>query len=196
MNRFAIVMLVAATFVAATFTQAQQKEFSFRYIKQNGRATPEYYHQGLQVVVNYDYSQRNHKSAWLLIDMAAASRKRFVLHKTDVKLLTPSGRELTVAPQQAVNDDAARLTELLQNARIWRRDLRSYFNQRSALEPIKFQIAPPGSGTTSDESVVDDDRVAIGAVFFKTPQGSWDAGTHRLEVSTEAGTAALPIRLE
>jgi len=196
MNRFAIAVLVAATFVAVTSIQAQQKEFPFRYIRQNGRATPEFSHQGLHVVINYDYSQRNHKSAWLLVDMAAASRRRFVLHKSDVKLLTPGGRELMVAPQQTVIADAPALTMLLQNARIWRRDLLSYFPQRSTLEPIKFQIAPPGTGTTSDESVVDNDRVATGAVLFKTPEGSWDAGTYRFEVNTEVGTAALPIRLE
>jgi len=195
MNRFAIAML-AGTLAMVGSIQAQQKEFSFRYIKQNGRATPEYFHQGLHVVVNFDYSQRNHKGAWLLLDMAAASTRRFVLHKADVKLLTPGGRELMIAPQQTVLADSAALTMLVQNARIWRRDLLSYFPQRSTLEPIKFQITPPGTGTTSDESVVDNDRVATGPVLFKTPEGSWDAGTYRLEVNTEAGTAALPIRLE
>ena len=196
MKRLVIATLIAATLVAVTSTQAQQKEFSFRYIKQNGRATPEYFHQGLHVVVNFDYSQRNHKSAWLLIDLAAASTRRFVLHKADLKLLTPGGRDLMVAPQQTVIADSAALTMLLQNAGIWRRDLRTYFPQRETLEPIKFQITPPGTGTTSDESVVDNDRVATGPVLFKTPEGSWNAGTYRFEVNTEAGTAALPIRLE
>jgi hypothetical protein len=194
MTRLMIASLIVGALAAPG--AAQNKEFSFPHVRANGRATPEFYYKGLQVVANYDYSQRNHKGAWLLIDMAAASRQRFVLHKRDVKLVTVNGRQIDVAPQQTVIDDSPRITELLQNARIWRRDLRTYFNQRTVLEPIRFQIAPPGSGTTSDESVVDNDRVAAGAILFKTPEGSWEAGTHRLEVNTEAGTAALPIKLE
>jgi len=36
----------------------------------------------------------------------------------------------------------------------------------------------------------------VGQLFFRTPRGSWDAGTYRLEVNTDAGLAALPIKLE
>src|SRR5689334_769509 len=136
-------LLVASLIVGALAVPgaAQKKEFSFPHVKANGRATPEFYYQGLQVVANYDYSQRNHKGAWLLIDIAAASRQRFVLHKGDLKVITPSGREIGVAPQQTMISDAPRITELVQNARIWRRNLISYFNIRTVIEPIRFQIA-------------------------------------------------------
>ena len=39
-------------------------------------------------------------------------------------------------------------------------------------------------------------HVTGGQVLFRTPAGSWDAGTYRLEVNTEAGLAALPTKLE
>lgn len=40
------------------------------------------------------------------------------------------------------------------------------------------------------------DHVTGGQLLFRTPRGSWDAGTHRLEVNTDAGLAALAITLE
>jgi hypothetical protein len=84
------------------------------------------------------------------------------------------------------------------NARIWRRGLPSYFSQRDSgipSEPIRFQAFPLGR-TASDEVTVDCDHVTGGQLLFRTPRGSWDAGTHRLEVKTDAGLAALPIKLE
>jgi hypothetical protein len=177
---------------------AQQKEFSFARTRSQGRATAEYRDRELHVVINYDYSQRNHNAAWLLVDMAlaSASSRRFVLHKKDVRLTTPDGRELSVALQQQVIDDAPAITTLLQNASIFRRQLTSYFNQRGQIEAIRFQTTPPGKGTVSDEATVDNDHVTAGAVLFKHPQGSWQAGTYRFAVDTEVGGAALPIRLE
>src|SRR5262245_240131 len=137
-----MVRLLAGLIIAATcggaLTIAQQKEWSFPHTSRNGRATPEYQNGGVHVVVNYDYSQRNHKTAWLLVDMAMASRRRFVLHQDHIKLLTPGGRELPVAPQSAIIDDSAKVTMLLQNARIFRQELVSYFSQRDVLEPIRF----------------------------------------------------------
>ena len=193
MNRPLMTLVLAAT--CAGVVIAAQKEWSFPNTKPNGRATVEYRHEGLHIVANYDYSQRNHKTSWLLIDLAAASTRRFVLHKADVKLLTPNGRELSVAPQQALLGDSSGITFVLQNAQIFRRQLDSYFTQRETSDPIKFQIAP-GQGTTSDEAIVDNDRVAKGAIFFRTPEGSWDAGTYRLEVDTDVAKAALPIALQ
>lgn len=192
--------LLAGLIIAATcggaLTIAQQKEWSFPHTSRNGRATPEYDNSGVHVVVNYDYSQRNHKTAWLLVDMAMASRRRFVLHKDHIKLLTPSGRELPVAPQSAIIDDSGKVTMLLQNAKIFRQNLLGFFNQRNVVEDIRFQTFPVGGGTVSPESVVDNDRVAIGGVLFKTPEGDWPAGTYRLEITNDVANAALPIRLE
>jgi hypothetical protein len=66
------------------------------------------------------------------------------------------------------------------------------------IEPMCFQVSPPGAGTVSDEAVVDNDYVTIGAVFFRTPEGTWDAGTYRLEVNNpvDKTVVALPIKLE
>jgi hypothetical protein len=197
MKRPFIAALVV-TFVASSgIIDAQKKEWSFPRTRSYGRATTEY-NGVLHVVINYDYSQRKHGSKWLLVDIAMSAGKRFVLHRGDLKLLTPNGRELQVAPQQALNDDAPGITSVLQNASIWRRPLEMYFNQRRMIEPIRFQVAPPGASTVSDEAVVDNDYVTMGAVFFRTPEGTWDAGTYRLEVNNpvDKTVVALPIKLE
>jgi hypothetical protein len=176
---------------------AQRKEFSFPNTRSYGRATIQFRGQGVQVVVNYDYSQRNHTTKWLLIDLGIASRQRFVLHRDHIKVLTPDGREIAVAPQEAIIADSAALTKLLQNASVQRRDVISYFSQRGGGgERIRFQTLPVGGGTVSPEVTVDNDHVSSGPILFANPQGSWDAGTYRLEITNDVANAGLPIKLE
>jgi hypothetical protein len=190
--------LIATLITLATCSLAAQKEWSFAHTRPNGRATPEYNHNGLHVVVNYDYAQRNHRTKWLLLDLAIASTQSFILHRKDIALLTPDGRQVPVAPQEELLEDSTGITLVLQNARIWRRDLTSYFFQRSGVpnEQIRFQAFPPGERTVSNEATVDRNHVTGGQLLLRTPSGSWEAGTYRLEVNTDAGLAALPIKLE
>ena len=190
----ALVVVLLCGAVAGAQTQTP-KEWSFPDTKKYGRATAEYRHEGFHFVINYDYSQRQHSTRWLLVDLGAASSRRYVLHKKDLRLLTPEGRELPVAPHQAFIDDTPAVDALLQNAQIWRRSLDWYFSQRGALESIRFQVLP-GRGTISEEAIVDNDRVAIGALFFRTPAPRWESGTYRLVIDHELGEAALPIALE
>lgn len=194
MNRLMTAALVVVLW-AGVSGSVGQREWSFPNTKKNGRATVEYRHEGFHFVANYDYSQRNHATRWLLIDLAAASKRRFVLHKNNIRLLTPDGRELPVAPHQAFIDDSPGVQLVVQNAQAWRRPIESYFSQRSRLEALRFQVFP-GRGTTSDEAIVDDDRVALGGVFFRAPAAPWVAGTYRLAIDHELGKAALPITLE
>jgi len=195
MNRALIALLVAL----ATCSLAAQKEYSFPHTRPNGRATPEYDYGGLHVVVNYDYAQRNHKTKWLLLDLGIASEQSFILHKKDITLLTPDDRHLPLATHEEILGDSEGITSVLQNAKIFRHDLASYFNQRNGGVPneaIRFQTFPPGRRTASDEVTVDGDHVTAGRLLFRTPRGSWEAGTYRLEVNTDAGQAAVPIKLE
>jgi hypothetical protein len=194
-----MVRLLAGLIIAATcggaLTIAQQNT-AFPHTSRNGRATPEYSFGGVHVVANYDYSQRNHASAWLLLDIAMASRQRFVLHKSHVKVVTPNGTSVPVASQSAIIDDSGAITQLLQNAKIHRQPLLSYFSQRGAVDQVRFQSFPIGGGTASDEAVVDDDRVTTGGVLFRNPDGKWPEGTYRLEVTNDVAKAALPIVLQ
>jgi hypothetical protein len=119
----------------------------------------------------------------------------FVLRADHIKLVTPDGRELPVAPQEALLDDSAGIKAVVQNAQVWKHPVETYFYQRNRTEPLRFQVVP-GQGIVSQESVVDNDRVAMGTLFFRIPAERWEAGTYRLAIDHAVVSAALPITLE
>jgi hypothetical protein len=189
MLRTFAILLVAAVGVSA------QIEQSFPHTKKYGRATGEYRHEGLSFVANYDYSQRDHKGFWLLIDVGLASKDRFVVHRDNFTLVTPEGRTVKLATQQAVIADSAGITSLVQNSKTQRQQLLSYFNQRNTVEELRL-YSLPGIRTVSDEAVVDNDRATLGVLLFRSPEGSWQAGTYRLALDNARAKAALPIQLQ
>jgi hypothetical protein len=191
MFRAVAILVLASVGAGAT----AQREFSFPHTKKSGRATSEYRHQGFHVVINYDYSQRNHSGAWLLIDIAMASTNRFVLHRDNFSISTPDGRIVKMATQEAVTADGPGLTSLAQNSKIHRQNLDGYFSQRSAREKLLF-FSFPFERTLSSEAIVDNDRVTTGALLFRSPEGRWAEGTHRLAIDNEKASAALPISLQ
>src|SRR5688572_21920665 len=110
---------IALLLAAAVGTSAQVGQ-SFPHTNKYGRATIEYRNQGLGVVANYDYSQRNHHQPWLLIDVALGSADRFVLHRTNFRLVTPDDQTIPLASQQQGRDDMENINLLIQNAKIHR----------------------------------------------------------------------------
>lgn len=184
-----------ALVLAATLTVSAQVGQSFPHTNKYGRATYEYRHEGLTVVVNYDYSQTNHDGRWLLIDVALGSVNRFVLHRNDFTLVTPGGKTIPLATQQQGEADADQINLLIQNAKIHRKNLDSYFTQRARHEPITF-FSLPFSRTISDEAIVDNDRVAMGPLLFRTTSEEWQEGTYRLVLNNEKAKAELPIILQ
>ncbi len=192
MGRSMALALVVGVFWGAVRPIAQDQPFP--NTKQRGRATVEFKDDKLQVVANYEYSQRRHDSSWLLIDVAASSKRPAVIHRDDLTLVTPSGSRLMVAGQTRFLEDSQGVTTLVQNAKVWRRQLDSYFNQRGRNDRFQF-LALPGQGLAIDSAVLNDDRVTTGEVFFEMPRG-WDAGTYSLMIELKAARASLPIRLE
>jgi len=188
----AFIVTVASGSAVAALVQREQL---FPNTKKNGRATVEYKNDGFAVVANYDYSQRNHNTPWLLIDVAAASERRFTIHRNHFRLVTPEGRELKVASQEALIADSSRVRFVVQNAQIWRRHLAEYFSQRGHQEQLSF-YSFPGEGIVHNEAIVDNDRVTLGELFFKIPEGRWQDGTYRLVIDHERMKAALPITLQ
>ena len=193
MRQPAAAAILIALVSAAAF--ASQREQLFPHTRKNGRAEVEYRHDGLTFVANYNYSQQNHRTPWLLIDVAMGSNARFVLHRDNFSIVTPEGRTVKLATQEAVTADGSGLTSLAQNSKIHRRSLDSYFSQRNVRELIRF-FSFPFESTISNEAIVDNDRVTSGALLFKSPEGSWQEGTYRLALDNEKAKAALPIALQ
>ena len=60
---------------------------------------------------------------------------------------------------------------LIQNAKIHRQNLDSYFPQRDRHEAFNF-FSLPFARSISDEAIVDNDRVAQGPLLFRSPDGT------------------------
>jgi hypothetical protein len=163
-------------------------------VKQHGRAQVDYRSEEVIAVAAYEYSQLNHTGAWLLIEFALQTKQRIVIRRDQITLLTPDERVVPIATQQQFLDDSPVLTQLMQNAGIWRRPLGAYF--RTPLQGTIRFFSLPGRGVVHDSAVTNLDEVAAGDLLFKSPDGSWKAGTYRLRLNHDQAKAELPIVLE
>jgi hypothetical protein len=161
-------------------------------VLQQGRATVEYRSPEVNAVAAYDYSQRNHRGPWLLVELAVQTKARVAIHRDQISLLTPDERIIRVASQQQYLDDHAVLTQLLQNASVTRQPLSPYF--RTPPQPTIRFFASPGR-IVHDDFVSNQDEVAAGDLLFVSPTGRWAAGTYRLRISHERARVELPIEL-
>lgn len=195
MFRFVPVVLIAA---GATLVAAQRPadDNAFPHTKPNGRATVEYKDEKVQAVAIYDYSQRNHDTAWLLVQIGVALRERGEVRRDSFSVVMPGGRTVPLATQEQFLADSQVITKLRQNARIFQRDVISYFPKSADGEFIRW-FALPGEGTVRNPAIVPSEHgVVIGDLYFRSPTLRWEAGTHRLVFNNDKGHAELPIRLE
>lgn len=182
-----VVLAVATALVSATALLAQGQ------VREQGRAIVEYRSPAVNAAAAYEYSQRNHAGAWLLIEFAVQAKERIAFHRGQIHLLTPDERRIPLATQEQFLEDHEVLNRLLQNAVIWRRPLAPYF--RTPLQPTIRFFSYPGR-IVHDSAISNQDEVASGDLFFKAPDGRWPAGTYRLVLDHEQARAELPIRLE
>jgi hypothetical protein len=191
--------LAAAVFVSGLALSAAQRpgdDNAFPRTKFHGRATVEYEDEQVKAVAIYDYSQRNHKQAWLLVQFGVALYERAAVRRESFHLIMPGGRSVPLATQEQFLADAARIRQFRQNAGIFHRDLVNYF-PKSAVGDVMRWVALPGDGLIREPVVIPAEQdVAIGDLYFKSPTLRWESGTHRLVFDHEKGHAELPIRLE
>ena len=190
--------LVAAVIVSGAALSAAQRpadDDAFPRTKSYGRATVQYRDEMVQAVAIYDYSQRNHNQAWLLVQFGVALYQRAVVRRDSFQIVMPGGRAVPLATQEQFLDDGARIRQLRQNARIYQRQLLTYF-PKSATGDIMRWVALPGDGIVRESLIPSEHGVAIGDLYFKSPTLRWESGTHRLVFDHEKGHAELPIRLD
>lgn len=193
-SRHILLTLVVCGGLAFGPPLAAQQEFSSAN-RQLGRAAVEYRDKAVQIVAAYYYSQHNHDSRWLMIESAVSAREPMAIHRDDIVLRTPQGREIPLASQRRVGEDVNRIEQLLQNASVLTHDITSYFAPRDRVESMRLFKLPFGP-VVHDDFVVDQHRVAVGPLFFEAPTGLWEDGTYALIVRHEDGVAELPIVLE
>ena len=195
MFRFAPVVVLLAG-VAVTAAQRGADDNAFPHTKPNGRATVEYKDEKVQAVAIYDYSQRNHDTDWLLVQVGVALSERGAVKRDSFSVTMPGGRKVPLATQEQFLADSAKITKLRQNARIFQREVLGYFPKSADGEFLRW-FALPGEGTVRNPAVIPSEHgVVIGDLYFKSPTLRWDDGTYRLVFDNENGHAELPIRLE
>jgi hypothetical protein len=182
----------AALALAGSHVAGQQE---FRATKKLGQAAVQFKDKATHVVAAYYYSQRNHDSRWLYIQAALSTAKETIIHRNEIVLRTPQGREIPLATQTRIGEDVNRVEQLLQNASVQSHNVASYFSQRNRVEDMQMFRLPFGP-VVHDEFIVDRDRIAVGPLFFEAPTGAWEKGTYALVVRHKNGTAEMPISLE
>src|SRR6185436_9872098 len=125
MLRLSMAVLVASVAVGAQSRPADDN--AFPHTKSHGRATVEFQDDKVHAVVIYDYSQRNHAGGWILIQTGIAVQPRTTIKRENFHILMPGGRAVPLPTQRQFLEDSARITQLRQNAKIFYRNLRSYF---------------------------------------------------------------------
>ena len=189
-----VVVLLAG--VAVTAAQRGADDNAFPHTKPNGRATVEYKDEKVQAVAIYDYSQRNHDTDWLLVQIGVALSERGAVKRDSFSVMMPDGRVVSLATQEQFLADSPQITKLRQNAKIFERPVLPYFPKSADGEFLRW-FALPGEGTVRNPAVIPSEHgVVIGELYFKSPTLRWDAGTYRLVFDNENGHAELPIRLE
>ncbi len=188
MHRCLITFTLVAAVGASAAISAQGR------IKQHGRAIVEYRSDEVAAIASYEYSQRNHDGAWLLIELAVQATERIAIHRNQLTLIGPDERTYPIATQPQFLEDQRTLTRLMQNASMWRRPLDGYFATRPTVQSIRFFST--SGGIISDSAVSNLDEVAMGDLLFKSPDAKWSAGTYRLVLKHEDAKAELPITLQ
>jgi hypothetical protein len=196
MFRFAPVAVVLAAGVTLAAAQRPADDNAFPHTKPNGRATVQYEDEKVRAVAIYDYSQRNHDGAWLLVQIGVALRERGAVKRDSFTVVMPGGRVAPLATQEQFLADSPQITKLRQNAKIFDRPVLIYFPKSADGEAVKW-FALPGEGTVRNPAIIPSEHgVVIGDLYFKSPTLRWDAGTYRLVFDNDKGHAELPIRLE
>jgi hypothetical protein len=195
MLRLLAVVLVLAG-VALPASQRTAGDNPFPNTKPNGRATVVYTDDKVQAVAIYDYSQRNHRGAWLLVQTGVALRERGAIKRENFSLMTPDGRTVPLATQEQFLESAGEIRELRQNARPFQQPVLTYFPQSADAEQLRW-FALPGEGIIRTVAVVPSEHgVVVGDLYFKSPTRVWDKGTYRLVFDNGTGHAELPIQLD
>lgn len=198
MIRLAVAIVAAG--VALSAAQRPSDDNAFPRTKPYGRATVLYEDSQVRAVAIYEYSQRHHDQAWLLVQFGVALSKRAVVPRGSFHIIMPGGRSVPLATQQQFLADGAQIQRFRQNAAILRRDLGSYFPKSGGGNgpgDVMRWVALPGEGLVRDPVVLPAEHaLAIGDLYFKSPTLRWETGVHRLIFNHEKGHAELPIRLE
>ena len=188
MARFPAVVVALSVACGSAFVAGQAR------VTQEGRAIVKFRRPEVTAVASYEYSQRTHDGAWLLIEFAVQAAERIAIDRNEISLQGPGeSRVVPVATQEQFLEDHEELNKLLQNAVVTRRPLANFFTTRP--QPTIRFFSRPG-GIVHDSAATNLDEVAAGDLLFKAPDGRWPAGSYRLRLNHAKAKAELPLELK
>lgn len=192
-NLVASLVLIAS---GASFAQSPAPKVpkEFEHVRTVGRALSEFNNDRIQVVAAYYYSQSNHDSRWLLVELGALAPRAAEIKREQVELITPNGRLVRLATQARWAEDSTRNVLLLQQATTSRHQVSNYF-PTSYHTYLRFFTHPPNGGIVQDTLRLMPYELALGDLLFESPTGLWDKGTYALVVRYAGEEAVLPIEL-
>ena len=148
---------------------------------------------------SYRYSQRNHDSSWLVVNLVLGSPEAATIRREDIVLVRPDGLQVPPATQRERRRDLEGVRRLLNERANWPETLRfnaprDRFNRgfyrfefgvdESVRRPNPF--GAPDLGRIPDRVIRVDARGGMrGDVFFVSPDGHWEAGVHALDVTVD-----------
>jgi hypothetical protein len=187
-------ILIAAG--GSLFAQSRSVPKEFDHVRTVGRALSEFRDGRIQVVAAYYYSQFNHDSPWLLIQLGALGEEAMEIDRDKIELVTPSGRVVRLASQARWAADSSRNTLLLQRAAPLRHPVYSYFTPANGQTGLRFFARPPGTGTVQEVVYLKPKELVLGDLLFESPTRLWDEGTYALVIRYDGTEAVLPIELQ
>jgi hypothetical protein len=193
---FRLVVAVLTAGVALGAAQHSADNNALPRTKFLGRATVQYEDERVRAVAIYDYSQRNHEQAWVVVQFGFALNEPAVVRRESIYIITPRGGNVPLPTQQLFPaTDTGQILQLRQNVGIFRRHVGNYFPAPLVSNRMAW-VALPGELVRDPLILPTTYDIAIGDLYFKSPTMRWEAGTHRLVFDHEKGHAELPIRLE
>jgi hypothetical protein len=183
--------IAAAVVLAATVLGAQTPAPK---VKRVGNAIRKYKDDRIQAVIAYEYSNRYHDGAWLLVDTAVRTSDRLVFRRGDFSLVTPDEKTVSLANQSRFIDDAPQIKRVQQNARVWARSLDPYFIEQIAQRVQMFAL--PGDGVVTDSITTDQYGASFLTLYFASPTDRWPAGTYQLKIDNGKAGAVIPLELK
>ena len=103
--------------------------------------------------------------------------------------------QVCLANESRFIDDSPQIKHIRQNATVWRRDLGSYFTDKTNSQ--RFQLfALPGEGVVSDSIVTQPSGASFVTLYFQSGAGRWPAGTYHLKIDNNKARAVMPVELK
>ena len=188
-----VLVVGSGSLVAQGQTRTVPNEFD--HVRPLGSALAEFKDQRIQVVAAYYYSQSNHDSPWLLIELGALGQQGMTINRRQIELVTPSGRVVPLSTQERWGADSKRNALLLQQAAPVRHKVDWYFRDWLGGTQLRFFVQPRGAGTVVEFVDLAPKELVLGDLLFESPTRLWDKGTHALVIRYDGSEAVLPIEL-